>query len=471
MDERSYNPRIQFAHSVDEKDYFDFKMKSLENIMPSSETCNGNTYRAQSHTTQCLKPLYDLTITVGKKVITPSWIDAMTEPISLALWFMDSGSVGGGDANSCRNITLTVGDASNNECLILQKWLKDRWNIESHIYIKSRTHGEMVRYTINIMKKESVTIFYNIITSYLVPSKQRKINKLLPRYRGITIPYKCEQCGKEFEKSQEYASHVGLEHPKLGVVRYQFTKEDNPWNNLTDEEHVARSEMIRSSKFAHLDNITITDLQKQMIFGSLLGDMCIWKQRSGVRCRMARPELRISHSTKQRDYVMWKYEILKNIARKEPYEFIQKTGFGAGFGSCRFETRSLNCLEPIYSVVIGKDGKKHVTQEWLDQITNPIALATWYMDDGSKGSGFRIKPWFAMGLATEQEVNIVQEWLRNTWGIETNYNRATGYYNDNTYAILSITLGYREKFIQLIKPYIIPTMEYKINPLVHYNDR
>jgi hypothetical protein len=263
--------------------------------------------------------------------------------------------------------------------------------------------------------------------------------------------------------------HMANSHPKNGVPHPGAAALKNVWNGLSDEDHAARVKVGRDSRFSDLDDIVLTKTQEQMILGSLLGDMNIWRQHKGVS-GISHPELRISHSVKQREYVWWKYEILKNIARKEPYEIIQKTGFGAGLGSCRFETKSLKCFEPIYDVVIGKDGKKHITQEWLDKIAEPIALATWYMDDGSRGcgNGDRIKPWFAMGLSTDNEVSIMRHWLDDTWGLKTSYRRARGYYNENTYAILQISLRYREKFKNIIETNVISSMRYKVDTDVSY---
>jgi len=281
----------------------------------------------------------------------------------------------------------------------------------------------------------------------------------------------CEVCGKVF-KSGALGGHMSVAHPKNGIPHVGAEKLKHVWDDLGEEDHIARADMLRASKFSHLDDITITEFQRQMILGSLLGDMVIWRQgKNTTKYGKSNPEIRVSHSTKQREYVMWKYEILKDIARKEPYDVLQKTGFGAGLSACRFETKSLPCLNAIYDIVIGKGGKKHISREWLDQITDPVALATWYMDDGSgKTDGGYFYPWFALGISTEEEVHILQEWLLDKWRLKTEYTRALGYYNENTYAILRISRESREDFRHMIEPFVIPSMQYKINPLIKYKD-
>lgn len=266
----------------------------------------------------------------------------------------------------------------------------------------------------------------------------------------------CKICGRTFDNGG-LSGHMSVSHPKGGVPHPGAIKLTKVWGT-TKEEYDARMKLTRDSRFKYLDDIELDEFQRQMILGSLLGDMSIWKQHKGVS-GTSNPELRISHSTKQKDYVMWKYDILKNIARKEPYEIIQKTGFGVGFGSCRFETRSLRCLNPIYNLVVGEDGKKHITQKWLDQIADPVALAVWYMDDGGYGG-----VWIAMGLTLKDELSVVANWLQDKWKLDSRITYSKSGYNDNMYAILRMSSkDGRYKFRELVRPYVIPTMKYKLH--------
>jgi len=287
--------------------------------------------------------------------------------------------------------------------------------------------------------------------------------------KAALTPQTCKICGKSFGCGGALGGHMSISHPKNGVQHPGAAKLSKVWEGLSDEDHLARAQMTRDSRFKGNDDIALTKIQEQMILGSLLGDMCIWRQHKGIT-GISNPELRISHSSKQRDYVMWKYDILKNIARKEPYEIIQKTGFGAGFSAVRFETKSLSCLNPIYDVVMGEENEKHITQEWLDMITDPIAIATWFMDDGSLGRTGRGCQWFALGLSTDNEVDLIQSWLNDVWSLKTSYTRSTGTYNDNTYAILSILAVSRNEFNRIIIPHIIPSMKYKVDLLIKYVD-
>lgn len=58
-------------------------------------------------------------------------------------------------------------------------------------------------------------------------------------------------------------------------------------------------------------NLKLNEKQSNLIIGSLLGDGHIDK-------RIDKPIFIVSHAENQKDYLYWKYEILKNITNKEP---------------------------------------------------------------------------------------------------------------------------------------------------------
>jgi len=283
----------------------------------------------------------------------------------------------------------------------------------------------------------------------------------------------CKLCDRSFPTCSGLGGHMSISHPKNGTPHSGLAKLKGVWETLTMEERILKSTKIRDARCCGVDSSIITEFQRQVIFGSLLGDMSITKHKHNtpyVDHSINLPRIRILHSSKQKDYVRWKYEILISIARTEPYEILQVGGFGDGSYSCRFETLSLPCLNPIYDIVIGESGKKHISQEWLDQITDPIALATWFMDDGSRGGGRGFYPMLSLGLTTDEEMFILQEWLIDIWELRTNYRRIKTGYNDNTKVNLRIFPKDIEKFRQLIEPYIIPSMRYKIDPSISYKE-
>jgi hypothetical protein len=412
-------PRIQFAHSMNELDYFSLKMSLLGSIITAKPTCNDNTMRVQSIAAQCLNPIYNLAMVIGKKKFNQQWIDEITEPVAIAMWFMDSASI----TNGGKQIAFSVGDADNDECVILKNWLEHKWGIETHIYFTPQTKTRAVRRTIVLTKIDSIVKLLATVQPYVVQSSQRKIDKLLPQYRGEPRPptqkttHTCEICESTF-------STVGA----LG----------------------GHSNIHRSS------DIELTDIQKQVILGSLLGDMWIYRNgHEGLN-----PEFGVKHSSKQKDYILWKYETLQNLARGEPKEF-DGGGYGEGTRMLSFQSKSLPCLIPIFNAT-HRDGRKCITKEWLDMINHPIAIAVWFMDDGCSDSKYRFS--FALGRSTMEECFALQSFMRDVWDIETTVYNHIGKVGqrDNIQRYLFVSKQNITKLQDLIKPYIIPSMMYKI---------
>jgi len=115
---------------------------------------------------------------------------------------------------------------------------------------------------------------------------------------------------------------------------------------------------------------SLTQLQKSVIIGSILGDgyLRMIKGRKNAF-------LEINHSMNQKDYVDWKYEILKNISGSEP----KSRKGNKNRIAYRFYTQQHPELTDLLNMFY-INGKKVIPNVKI----NPMILAIWYMDDGSK---------------------------------------------------------------------------------------
>lgn len=232
--------------------------------------------------------------------------------------------------------------------------------------------------------------------------------------------YTCDVCGKEYDTLQKISVHAAA------------------------HRH---------------DHVKLTDLQRQVILGSLLGDMSI-----GIPRDRMNPYIQVAHSINQVGYIMWKYDILKNLTKSSPKTYEQKcmlrsASYDQFFSAIRFNSMLLPCLHPIHKLVRG-DGEKHVSESWLNEITDPIGVAVWYMDDGcliSKSNAV-----FALGSSSSEQCSVIQDWMLNKWDITTHV-----YIQPNTeYKILSISAKSNLcKFRDLVEPHVISSMRYKIDKL------
>jgi recombination protein RecA len=192
--------------------------------------------------------------------------------------------------------------------------------------------------------------------------------------------------------------------------------------------------------------IDLTEIEKNVIYGTLLGDGSIRLSGTGKSAR-----LRINQCLDQAAFVEWKYEKLKRLVGTSP-QTLPNGGWGKEVR--RFTTLSFPELKEIYDNVTANE-KKYVNWSWLNNITHPIALAVWYMDDGSQGKS-------QMTLHTEsftkQENDMLSAWMKKKWNIDCHS------YPTKSYWCLRFPAKGRETFQELVRDYLIPEMKYKLLP-------
>ena len=128
-------------------------------------------------------------------------------------------------------------------------------------------------------------------------------------------------------------------------------------------------ELIVGDRVMLAESRRLSDQQWQVILGSLMGDGNLSpnrRDRSGVR-------FRLGHGAAQADYLDWKVGLLANIEHSRRVD-----ARGAVFA----DFTPLPELDELRRAVYLGDGKKYLSDEFLKALT-PLALAVWYMDDGS----------------------------------------------------------------------------------------
>jgi hypothetical protein len=201
------------------------------------------------------------------------------------------------------------------------------------------------------------------------------------------------------------------------------------------------------------NNEIINKDQEQVILGSLLGDGCI--SYSGKFSKSAR--LALHHSIKQLDYLKYKYSIIENLCSTgiRTKLRIDKRKKWKNSIMCNCKTRSLEIFTE-YRKRWYKD-KKTVNKEDVYKI-EPLGLAIWYMDDGCTHcfkNLTRSMCIFSQGFSREDNI-ILQNMLKEKFNINTVLRKANYLY---------IRTNSQQDFINLIKHYIIDSMQYKIAPV------
>ena len=192
----------------------------------------------------------------------------------------------------------------------------------------------------------------------------------------------------------------------------------------------------------------LTNHQKAIIIGTLLGDATL--ERNGKN-----PRLRIGHSLKQKEYIWWKYNELKTLTTSKPkiatsyHKKVKKYYKWLCFSSLSSEVFT------FYQRMFYPNGRKEVTSLLCRSFKSPLSLAVWYMDDGYKRSDCN-----ALRISTDAfslpEQKLLQDMLRKNFSINVNLHKKGKWWN------LYIPHKETNKFIDIVAPYIIPDMKYKI---------
>jgi len=193
--------------------------------------------------------------------------------------------------------------------------------------------------------------------------------------------------------------------------------------------------------FRECDVTPLSFFQKQLIFGSLLGDGSIVKGKSDKNCRFSE-----AHSIKQKEYLLFKCEKLKPYSGK----FIEYPGkYGM---ECKFSSKNHSCFNVFKKMFYSKSGKKVIKFTTLKHIIHPLALAMWFGDDGSKEKReYRL----ATASFSKKEVKLLIKWLKKVFSIESSLLKHGKYW------YIAIRKD-RWKFTKLVKPYLSKGLNYKL---------
>lgn len=167
----------------------------------------------------------------------------------------------------------------------------------------------------------------------------------------------------------------------------------------------------------------------------------------------------ISHGAKQEEYINYKADLLLSIfggKRPNVIEFNNN-----GYKGFRFSKG--NKYFRILKNKLYKNNKKVYSPTLLKQLT-PHGIALWYMDDGTlaklRNKNTKKIRTINVKLCTyvsKEQNEIIINYFKETYDIKFNL-----VYDKNKY-LLRANKENSLKFIELVKPYIIKSMYYKID--------
>ena len=209
--------------------------------------------------------------------------------------------------------------------------------------------------------------------------------------------------------------------------------------------------------------VELTQVQKQFLVGSTLGDGTI-TSHGAYSC---------SHSVKQSHYHKHKRDVLSSIHAGKFQHCIHKAvGVdGKPHESLMFTTGTNKFCAQLRKIYY-PDGKKVFPNDFIREHISPQAVAYWYMDDGTAGwnNQYKSNSKGAMILTygyTYKEQELMKSMFRECFGLVS----AIVYDNTKDAYVQQFRTIETPKLFELIKPYIVPSMMYKIDYNVYREQR
>lgn len=206
-----------------------------------------------------------------------------------------------------------------------------------------------------------------------------------------------------------------------------------------------------------------TDLQRQIIIGTLFGDSGLyWSTKDKTAF------FKCEHCWGQIGYCKAKIELLKPFSFS-PYIDKPTTGGGyqdyqVGF-SCHASEYFADLRNVFYNQAVS--GSPHLQKDilqlslWEQQLT-PISLAFWVMDDGKKnGSAFCISIGKQLGHPEMNKLYTYERLDSCVYGLNKRFNFDFKAHEDKGSFYISVTKG--SNVIEAIRDYILPDFYYKLN--------
>lgn len=193
-----------------------------------------------------------------------------------------------------------------------------------------------------------------------------------------------------------------------------------------------------------LQTIPLTQFQKEVLFGTLMGDGHL-RQISTNSFNG-----RITHSLEQEFYLLHLHKIFNNMVSDISYSSIKNND--KIYYKCQFEFSCNTELIPFYQMFYKDDNKRDVPEN-LSLLT-PLAMAYWFMDDGYASSGCSIN--IATCGFSNNGLDRLKSFLKKTYDLNITITKDKRFY-------FKAESG--RKFYYLTKDYVLSEMQYKFRAL------
>lgn len=202
--------------------------------------------------------------------------------------------------------------------------------------------------------------------------------------------------------------------------------------------------------------IELTIEQKEAIIGLMLGDASLQSQNKGKTYR-----IKFEWGDKNKAYVLHVFNLFDEWLLSQPHKkerLSPKGNLIINWGFQTFSHKAFNYLAELF--LLDKGGKKGISENLVQDHLTPKGLAYWFMDDGGKLDYNKNSKNRSVVLNTHSftdlEVENLCDQLSNKFEllceVRSNKNKKIIVIKDTSYS----------KFYQLINPYLLEEMKYKL---------
>ena len=198
----------------------------------------------------------------------------------------------------------------------------------------------------------------------------------------------------------------------------------------------------------------VSTMNENEIRGAVIG-MILGDGHLNLSGRSRNAHVDFAHCSKQREYAVWKSEILENLTSVKVTD-----GVSCAKGKEYPKVRVLSKVHPLYTHLHKRfyhNGRKTIDRFLLNCLT-PLGLAIWYQDDGNlKNHENFLTPHLETNCFNVVEHEVMAKAIADKFHVEFRANKLNA-----KYLHLCLRRKDREAFYAIVKPFIHPTMQYKI---------
>lgn len=219
-----------------------------------------------------------------------------------------------------------------------------------------------------------------------------------------------------------------------------------------------KQEIINQKEYSLLSCQT-----KAILLGSILGDGSLKIAKNSKNAQFQE-----KHSLKQKEYLMWKRNILSKELSASENDLIYSTDTapnGTSVHKIRYFSGKRQSLTHLHTLVHKNsiNGHYKIRRKWLN-LMDAQALAVWWCDDGSLVANTRQGVFCTDGFSL-QDVKILDRYMKKVWNIKTSVHPHGKLKKDGTqgYRLWIRSREDLKKFLLIIIPFIpVYSMLYKV---------